>query len=341
MSPSVSVIVTVYNRFELTKLAVESVLGQTVPVSEVILMDDGSFDGTSELLQAHLAETDRWRARVRYIRQDNQGPGAARNRGIEEANGEWLAFIDNDDLWLPQKLEWQFRALDQFDQCGACITDAWFMNNPFMKMTLFQLAGKEHRETIGVIDDPLTYMLDTSSIVGVHPVWLQNLVTRTDLARDVGGFDPRFRFGDDDDFAFRLGCETGFCFVNMSMVLIDRTPPAQRHVGANSEWDDADFRLQMAQQRYEKRLDLSHELPERIRKLIRRDLAAVHSEWANVFLAKKEYGKAREATAEAVRLRRSSGLATKWALTRSAPSLARALVTMRAERASNKTAGIG
>ena len=144
MNSSISVIVTVYNRFELTKRAVESVLGQTLAVSEVILLDDGSFDGTSELLQKHLRENARWRGRVRYVRQDNQGPGAARNRGIAEARGEWLAFIDNDDLWLPQKLEWQFRALDHFEQCDACITDAWFMNNPYMKMTLFQLAGKEH-----------------------------------------------------------------------------------------------------------------------------------------------------------------------------------------------------
>ncbi len=80
----------------------------------------------------------------------------ARNIAITHAKGEWLAFNDNDDLWLPQKLEWQFRALEQFNnQCDACITDAWFMNNPYMKMTLFQLAGKQHRETIGMIDDPL------------------------------------------------------------------------------------------------------------------------------------------------------------------------------------------
>jgi len=105
-----------------------------------------------------------------------------------------------------------------------------------MKMTLFQLAGKEHRESIGMIPDPLRYMLGTNSVVGVHPIWLQNLVARTDLVRRVGGFDPAFRFGDDDDFAFRLACETKFCFVNMPMVLIDRTLPAERHVGASKNW---------------------------------------------------------------------------------------------------------
>jgi glycosyltransferase involved in cell wall biosynthesis len=340
MNSSISVIVTVYNRFELTKRAVESVLAQTLAVSEVILLDDGSFDGTSELLQSHLEENARWRGRVRYVHQKNQGPGAARNRGITEASGEWLAFIDNDDLWLPQKLEWQFRALDHFN-CDACITDAWFMNNPRMKMTLFQLAGKEHREAIGPIANPLKYILDTNSVVGVHPVWLQNLVTRTQLARDVGGFDPRFRFGDDDDFVFRLGCQAGMCFVNMPMVLIDRTPPAERHLGANESWDDLDFRLRMAQERYEKRLRSSDHLPAEICELMRRDLAEVHSERANLFLRQREYGKAREATAEAARVRITPNLAVKWALTRSLPKLARKMVLMREDRHSRMTVGIG
>ena len=341
MDSSISVIVTVYNRFEPTKRAVDSVLGQTLPVSEVILLDDGSFDGTSELLQRYSVENSRWAGTVRYMHQENQGPGAARNRGIAEASGEWLAFIDNDDLWLPQKLEWQFRALDRFKQCGACITDAWFTNNPHMKMTLFQLAGKKHTGTIGRIADPLKYMLDTRSIVRVHPVWLQNLVTRTQVARDVGGFDSNFGFGDDDDFAFRLGSATGLCFVNLPMVLIDRSPPAERHVGANERWDDDDFRLRMAQGRYEKRLRDGTDLRLSIRRLIRRDLAAVHSEWANIFLRDREYEEARKATAEAARMSLTPMLAAKWALTRCAPGAARKMVLMRQRHKRRKTAGIG
>jgi glycosyltransferase involved in cell wall biosynthesis len=342
MSPTVSVIVTVYNRFELTKRAVESVLAQTLPVSEILLMDDGSFDGTSEMLPAYMAGNPAWRDRVHYSHQENQGPGAARNNGIAKAKGEWLAFIDNDDLWLPQKLEWQFRALNQFkDQCGACISDAWFMNNPYMKMTLFQLAGKQHSETIGIIPDPLKYMLETNSVVGVHPVWLQNLVTRTDLARRVGGFDPKLRFGDDDDFAFRLGCETKFCFVNMPMVMIDRTPPAARHNGANRRWDDEDFRLQMAQLRYEKRLWMGERLSRNVRRRIRGDLAAVHSGWANWFLQKQEYRNARQAITEAARVCLTPNIAMKWALSQCAPRLVRKIVSLRENYRNRRTVGIG
>lgn len=342
MPPSISVVIPVYNRFDCLKQSVESVLAQTLPVSEVILVDDGSIDATSELLPRYIAENPRWRDRVSYVHQENQGPNVARNTGIAHAKGEWIAFNDNDDLWLPQKLEWQFRALDQYkDQCDACITDAWFMNNPYMKMTLFELAGKQHRESIGIIADPLRYMLGPNSVVGVHPIWLQNLVARADLVRRVGGFDPTLRFGDDDDFAFRLACETKFCFVGMPMVLIDRTLSAERHIGASKNWDDADFRLRMAQSRMEKRLRMSDHLPGEVRTMIRRDLAAIHSGWANWLLQKGEYGKAKTAVQEAFRFHGTVNIAVKSALIRCAPRLARTLVRFREDYRTRRTFGVG
>lgn len=342
MHPTISVVIPVYNRFDCLKYAVESVLAQTMPVLEVILVDDGSIDETPTLLPRYIAETATWRERVIYFRQENQGPNIARNKGIELAKGEWLAFNDNDDLWLPQKLEWQFRALDRFkDQCGACISDAWFMNNPKMKMTLFELAGKQHSEPIGMIPDALRYMLNKGPRLGIHPIWLQNLVTKTDLARKVGGFDPRFRYGDDDDFAFRLACETNFCFVGMPMVLIDRTPPAKRHAAASGNWDNLDFRLQMAQERLEKRLRISEKLPADVRKTIRGDLAAVHSGWANWFLHQGEYGKAHASAQEAAKLQLTPNIAIKWILTRYAPRLVSKIATGRDRDRSRRNLGIG
>src|SRR5262252_4611564 len=103
MCPTISVVIPLYNRFERLKYAVNSVLAQTLPVSEVILVDDGSTDQTPELLPRHIAENSAWRERVRYFRQENQGPNVARNVGLANAKAEWLAFNDDDDLWLPQK----------------------------------------------------------------------------------------------------------------------------------------------------------------------------------------------------------------------------------------------
>ena len=101
-SPAVafSVIVPVHNREKLIANALESVLSQRFDGFEVIVVDDGSTDGTADTVRA-MSERD---GRVRYVLQENAGPGAARNRGIGEARGKWIAFLDSDDVWEPDKL---------------------------------------------------------------------------------------------------------------------------------------------------------------------------------------------------------------------------------------------
>jgi len=339
MPPSISVVIPVYNRFELLKRSVESVLSQTLPVSEVVLVDDGSSDGTSEILPKYIAQNERWRERVRYLYQENQGPAAARNTGIAQARGDWLAFNDDDDLWLPQKLEWQFHALDQFKECQACFTDAWFMNNSNMKMTLFQLAGKFGGEAEGVVSSPAKYMTERGSLTGIHPVWVQTLVARTALARPIGGFDRDLLCGEDDDFLFRLGCETKLCFVGSPMVLIERTPADKRHEGVSRNWDETEFRLRMAQSRYEKRLHMRSCLATDIRELARRDLSSVHSAWTNWYLTRGQYAEARKSIVRAARFRLSPGIAAKLSLTFLAPVIARRAVNRRDARRVQRTMG--
>lgn len=342
MPASISVIVAVYNRFDLLKQVVESILAQTYPVTEVILVDDGSIDDTPQVLPRYVKETPSWRERVKYIYQENQGQSVANNTGIAQAKGEWLGFSSNDDPWLPQKLEWQFRSLDQFkDKCQVCFTDAWFMNNPRMKMTLFQLGGRHHEETMGMIADPVQYVLRAGSLAGVHPVWVQTMVARTELVRRIGGLDAQLRYGEDDDFVFRLACETSFCYVGMPMLLIDRTPPEQRHVGAAKNFDKQLFRLQMTQRRFEKRLRMCDKLPPTVAQATRQSLREVQSEYANCHLSEGDFAKAREALTRAAGYNLTPSLALKWALARFAPGLARTLVMRRQAKAARNAQGIG
>ena len=91
----VSAIVPTYNRRSYIVRAIDSILEQTVPVDEILVVDDGSTDGTAELLE------ERYGARVRVIRQANTGVSGARKRGIQEAKGDWIAFLDSDDEWMP------------------------------------------------------------------------------------------------------------------------------------------------------------------------------------------------------------------------------------------------
>ena len=110
MVPKVSVVIPTFNRAHILGRAIASVLGQTHADLELIIVDDGSVDGTEALVRGI---ADR---RLRYVRQErNRGVSAARNRGIAEARGEWLAFLDSDDEWLPQKLERQLLALHGVD----------------------------------------------------------------------------------------------------------------------------------------------------------------------------------------------------------------------------------
>lgn len=106
---TISVIIPTYNRAHYLGETIASILNQDIQDCqiEIIVVDDGSTDNTKEVLR-------KFGNRVRYIYQDNRGVGHARNRGINEATGEWIAFLDSDDRWLPEKLTLQFRVLDAF-----------------------------------------------------------------------------------------------------------------------------------------------------------------------------------------------------------------------------------
>lgn len=108
----VSVIIPTYNRGHYISEAINSVLAQDIEGCsiEIIVVDDGSTDNTREI-------TKGFGDKIIYIYQENKGAGAARNRGIENVSGEWIAFLDSDDRWLPHKLSLQFDLLKHFPEC--------------------------------------------------------------------------------------------------------------------------------------------------------------------------------------------------------------------------------
>lgn len=114
--PQVSVIIPTYNRVAFVLEAVDSVLKQTLQDFELIVIDDGSTDGTAEALK-------RFEDRLFYRYQDNQGVSGARNLGLQMARGKWIAFLDSDDLWLPEKLETQVRFFSENPGAVICQTE--------------------------------------------------------------------------------------------------------------------------------------------------------------------------------------------------------------------------
>ncbi len=323
MDPDISIVIPTYNRSAILKYVVNSVLAQTVRVARVIVVDDGSTDDTAEMMDRLISSVPDWRERVRYFYQANQGQSAAINNGLTKVESEWLGFTGQDDPWLPWKLEWQFRALDKFKECDLCFTDAWFMNNPHMKQTLFQLYGGDFQGTLGVVNNPVKLL------VGKHPIWMQTVIARADLVHRSGDFDPYLRYSEDHDILFRMALSAKFCYVNMPMVMIDRSPADIRHLGASRDWHKEEFCLRMDQHRFETQLRLGSGLEPEVLKLIRANLRAIHSAWANWYLAQGQYENATNSLSAAVQYGRTPNLVAKQVLTRLFPQLAKTVLTLR------------
>jgi glycosyltransferase involved in cell wall biosynthesis len=316
VNPKVSVVIPTYNRAEKVRKAVESVLAQSFTNREVIVVDDGSSDGTGKSLREAFGD------RIRYYFQPNQGVSVARNKGIEEARGDWIAFLDSDDLWVKEKLEWQLKALERFaSECGACYTDVGFFNHS-ETLTMFQLAedNYRHEDEMGVNTEALRLLVKPGGAGMV--VCLSSLLARRDAMRELGGFDARLLYTQDSEFMFRLAMRTGFCYVNRPLVLFDRSPVEDRHVGVSSAWNKLEFFLQDSQLRLEGLLRLTKDQPPAIRNLIRRQLAGIHSGWVNCYLEAGEYRMARAAATKAAQLNLTLNMVLKWLLTWISPRLA-------------------
>jgi glycosyltransferase involved in cell wall biosynthesis len=154
MAPAlVSVILPTYNRCDTVASAIDSVLAQTYPNVEVIVIDDGSTDGTQDMLHERYQQAPR----VHYLWQENAERALARNRGIKEANGEFLAFIDSDDSWAPDKLASQMPLFEQ-DHNVALVHSGVRVVSADGRLIQNYIRPKEDGITCGNIFDALAYM---------------------------------------------------------------------------------------------------------------------------------------------------------------------------------------
>lgn len=320
MSPKVSVLIATYNRAALLVDAIESVLQQTFCDYEIVIADDGSNDSTADVIAPYLSETHPAHGKILYFKQKNQGKSVALNNALAMASGEWIAILDSDDVWLPQKLEWQFRAIERFPECSTCFTDCRFVNNPQMDMTVFQFYGRSFGEMLGKVENSTEFLLDTPCALII------TLLFRASLVRESGVFDPQLRFTEDYDFTFRLGLVSGMCYVNLPLAAADRSH--NRHDGASLIWDEVEFRLQCEQYRYEKWLQ-NAQVTGRIRCRIVERLRSVHSGWANLYLTTKNYPAAKQSIERGLRQQRTLSLLLKWLLTVVCPDLMRQIALRR------------
>lgn len=184
---SVSVVIPLYNKADYIAETLDSVLRQSLPPLEILVIDDGSTDQGPEIVRSFNDP------RIKLIEQRNQGPGQARNRGIAEAHGDWVAFIDADDLWLEDHLA-ELARLSQPDP-----------EVPFLATSYRELG--EPSTTGTKADSPPSERQDFFALpANSRNIWSSSVAVRTDILRSSGGFGPAWP-GEDVDLWVRLGLD--------------------------------------------------------------------------------------------------------------------------------------
>jgi len=197
-APRVSVIIPTYNRGWILQRAVDSVLTQTFRDFELIVVDDGSQDDTADILAAY--GTD-----IRVIRQPNAGVSAARNTGICAAGGEFIAFLDSDDYWLPEKLHMQIAYFNTHATAVICQTEEiWIRNGKRVN------PKKVHKKPSGrIFRASLALCLVSPSAV----------MLRRGLLDEIGGFDETLPACEDYDLWLRISAHYPVYLVDTPLIV--------------------------------------------------------------------------------------------------------------------------
>jgi glycosyltransferase involved in cell wall biosynthesis len=185
-----SVVIPLYNKAPHIGRALKSVLAQTIPADEVIVVDDGSTDGGGEVVKSF---TDR---RIKLICQENQGESAARNRGISEAEGGLIAFLDADDTWKPRFLETILHLQKRFPQAGAYATAIEIVDSNNLL----------HRHQLNILPPGIIEgVIDNYFKVALKwPLSASSVAIPKKILQEIGGFNVGESLGEDQDTWLRV-----------------------------------------------------------------------------------------------------------------------------------------
>lgn len=197
--PIVSVVIPVFNGEQFVEKAIESVQRQTVSDVEIIVIDDGSTDGTRQILE----KLERL-AGIIWFQQNHEGPSRSRNKGIEASNGKYLALLDCDDIWLPEKLEEQLMIMESRSEVGVVHTDYEVIDGNGVVQE--HIAARFSREHL------------TQAFAGSHEVLTSTILIRQDVLKSVGCLDPELYGSEDSDLIIRLYAATEFECVDRVLV---------------------------------------------------------------------------------------------------------------------------
>jgi glycosyltransferase involved in cell wall biosynthesis len=209
MGPTVSVVITTYNQARYIEDTLGTVFKQTDPPLEVIVVDDGSTDETPNRLA-------RFGNRIRYIRQKNQGVASSRNTGISHARGEYVALLDGDDLWEPDKLAVQITAAKNFPHSGIIVANGVeFDDGKILQPSLL----RDVERTLGLQKNQVITVPYYEQALEWNPIWTvsQVMIPRAVL-QAIGPSDSTFRCGSDYDLYLRIGQHYDMTFITQPLM---------------------------------------------------------------------------------------------------------------------------
>ena len=195
----ISVIIPTYNRCDLLKRAINSVIKQTITPKEIIIVDNGSTDQTYQMVSSLFPE-------INYFIEKKRGVSAARNKGILESKSKWIAFLDSDDSWKPTKLEKQMEySLFNQDKYRIIHTDeTWYRNKKFLNQL------KKHKKSGGNI------FKNSLKLCCISP---SSVVLKKQIFDDYGLFDEKLEVCEDYDMWIRITAKEEVGFLDSPLVL--------------------------------------------------------------------------------------------------------------------------
>lgn len=203
----ISVIIPLYNKEASIATALRGVLAQTYQDFEIVVVDDGSTDGGAAVVENY------GDPRIRLVRQENAGVSAARNRGIEEAKGEYVAFLDADDEWLPGYLNTQFELTQKFANCDVFVTNYEFHNEDGI-VTPTIINNLSFLSEDGVMDNYFKVASSSSP-----PISTISIMIRIDSIRSIGGFPVGVTLGEDLLTWARLACKYSIAYTKRPLAI--------------------------------------------------------------------------------------------------------------------------
>ena len=194
---NISVVIPTYNRRQTIGRSIDSILNQTLFPSEIIVVDDGSTDGTSDYIQSNFPS-------IRLLQQPNKGVSSARNMGIRSSNSDWVALLDSDDEWFPKKLEKQVMTLSQNLDIKFCHTEEIWIRNGVRVNQM-----KKHQKYGGHIFNKCLDMCRISP---------SSVLFHRSILDDVGYFDKDQKVCEDYDLWLRITAKYPVLYIDESLI---------------------------------------------------------------------------------------------------------------------------